>query len=187
GVNLGGYKLSTVVNGQLIETQLSNQLTLFPNGFMVLWLDSLPQLAPNHLNFGLNSNGGSLILRGPFGTVLSEVNYRPGTENKSQGFAKDCGENFGEIENATPGESNEVTGIQENSAAISPSIWPNPSSNFIHRSEKYSKERWILLDTKGRLVMEWPIGKSSISVESLEPAVYLVKSAKNEFIGKLVR
>lgn len=109
-VDLHNYYISDNPNN-LTKFRLEGtdgSLIIPAKGFLILWADSKPNLGSRHLNFGLSSDGESVVLTEPNGvTIVHQLEFPQQYEDMSFGLASDNLETR-YFKNRSPGASNNM-------------------------------------------------------------------------------
>ncbi len=187
GVNLNGFSLTTSVEGAPISKTISGQLTVPANGFVVLWLDSLPANGSNHLSTTMDTTGGTLVLTDLFGTIADQYTYSVQSADVSEGRQTDCGEPGAKFGNPTPGTSNTGVSIEEWKKNAALGFWPNPVQDVAHRKAQDATKQWVVYSVDGQQVALWLAGQTQLNTTTLHRGVYWIKDGNGNFIGKMLR
>ena len=115
-VNLYGYFLTDDPNAQRKWT-IPAGVVIPAGGFLLFWADN-DDLAPNHCNFSLASEGETIMLSTPATQIVDSVSYEKIPPNISIGRFPDGSTNWYFYEKSTPAESNGAPGIPVGGAQI---------------------------------------------------------------------
>ncbi len=107
-VSLDGWTLSD--NPEEPERHVfAADASIGPGGFLLLWADGDVDAGPDHVGFGLASDGGSLTLGGP-GEQSSTLHYGPLGADRAAARTSDCCPDegcFESVAGGTPGRPND--------------------------------------------------------------------------------
>lgn len=79
--------------------------TIIPaGGFLVIWADDEPEQGPLHATFKLSSSGETVILYGPNGEIVHQLQFPPLDADVSYGL--DAENNYSTLDAPTPGSAN---------------------------------------------------------------------------------
>ena len=119
-VNLNGYYFSDDP-ANLTKSPITQTLTVPANGFLLVYADSDPFQGPEHTNFGLSTNGESVLLVAPDGTtIVDSYTFGPQTADVSEGRLPDGGNDWVFFNVPTPGSSNAFTPPNISSTSFAP-------------------------------------------------------------------
>lgn len=114
-VNLAGYYVS-VSAGNPLQYQFPSDdpvNTTIPAGaFRIFWGDNSPEQGPQHMNFNLPLQGGTITLRGPDEAVVNAYTYPSMSAGISYGRSTDGGASSVNFDDPTPRASNTLVIIQ---------------------------------------------------------------------------
>ena len=143
------------------------------NGWLLVWADNQSAQGDLHTNFGLSSNGESVILTGPDGvSIVDQIEFPPATLDVSYGRETDGGTPWVNFTVPTPGASNNVTGVA--ALAVRPVLlaWPNPViGDQLFLSEVVTAE---VFDMSGRQVIAAGLS-NMVAVGQLAPGTYVLR------------
>lgn len=110
-VDIGGMYI-TDDNGNITQYQIptddSQNTTIQPGGFLVLWADDQTAQGSLHLNFKLSKGGESIILTSPDGsTLIDAIDYPAQDTDVSYGRSPDGSDNWQTFSSPTPGSANQ--------------------------------------------------------------------------------
>lgn len=119
-VNLNGYYLSDDP-ANLTKSLITQTLTVPAGGFLLIYADSDPFQGPDHTNFGLSTNGESVLLVAPDGTtIVDSYDFGVQTADVSEGRLPDGGSDWVFFNVPTPGSSNAFTPPNISSTTFAP-------------------------------------------------------------------
>lgn len=113
-VNLAGYFVSVSAGNPLQYQFPSNDpvnTTIPAGGFRIFWGDNSPEQGPQHMNFNLPLQGGTITLRGPDEAVVNAYTYTSMTAGVSYGRSTDGGASSIIFDDPTPRASNTLVVI----------------------------------------------------------------------------
>lgn len=118
-IDLNGYGLSDDIElpGKHILSGPADQLTIAPQGHLLLWASGDPDQGPLHLNFSVSSEGETIILSSPSGTMIDLVILPAQVADVSYGRVGDGQLPWAFFDPPTPGSANATNGLQ---AALPP-------------------------------------------------------------------
>ncbi|HOY04961.1 MAG TPA: CotH kinase family protein [Saprospiraceae bacterium] len=111
-IDLSGYFISDKAGLPFkwrIPAGFSEETTIQPGGFLLLWLDDQPEEGPLHLPFKLDAAGENLLLSDPDSILLDEVHFGQQTTDVSLARQPDGSGAWLICTSPTPGFSNSLS------------------------------------------------------------------------------
>jgi hypothetical protein len=172
-VDLNGFYLSdAAVDKQKFKVDgNSEQTTILPKGFIILWADEDSTQGKLHANFKLSSNGEELYLTAPDGiSPVDSIIFSAADANTSFGRSTDAENDWITFSIPTPNTTNRIIEAPD---ALDFYIYPNPIEK--NSTLTLSKHMTIeLFDVTGRLVLEKANAKS-VDLTGLSKGIYFVR------------
>lgn len=174
-IDLNNYFVSTSLiqptQFQIIAGDSSTKIP--PYGFKLFWADNDLAQGNLHCNFTLPAAAGSLYLFLPDGiTMVDSIHYEGMTDNVSYGCYPDGSDDKIWFYYATPGMSNLMTSMAEETAIAEQLIpYPNPADGeelFLNRSTTFS-----VYDVNGKLILNRQ-NTNRIPLQDMVPGLYFI-------------
>lgn len=174
-IDLNNYFVSTSLiqptQFQIIAGDSSTKIP--PYGFKLFWADNDLAQGNLHCNFTLPAAAGSLYLFLPDGiTMVDSIHYEGMTDNVSYGCYPDGSSDKIWFYYATPGMSNLMTSIADETAIADQLIpYPNPADGeelFLNRSTTFS-----VYDVNGKLILNRQ-NTNRIPLQDMVPGLYFI-------------
>lgn len=164
-----------------LKWAFAEDMTIAPNGFLVIWADNDTLESGIHSNFKLSSTGERLILSYANGTVLDSITF--GAQISDLSFLR-CPNGTGNfmISDASFESFNCIQGInEENQAAFN--LYPNPNDGTFYISSQENIENLTVYNAYGQAVKVNQKGENGlfeIELEVPSAGIYLV-GINNQF------
>jgi hypothetical protein len=164
-----------------LKWAFAENITIAPNGFLVIWADNDTLESGIHSNFKLSSTGEQLILSYANGTVLDSITF--GGQSTDYSFLR-CPNGTGNFSIFEPSfESfNCIQGINEENQANF-NVFPNPNNGTFYVSGKTNIENLIVYNAYGQAVKVNQKGENGfyeINLDVPAAGIYLV-GINNQF------
>ena len=182
-VDLNGFYLSNdVLNKQKFFVEgKSDETTILPKGFKILWADKDSTQGKLHLNFSLNTSGDKLFLTAPNGnSIVDSISFGAIPADKSFGREHDADANWITFIYPTPNTTNKFVDYPD---APDFFIYPNPAeqNSILYFSQHHTI---YLYDATGRLITNQQNVKQ-ISLNNFAKGLYILRTesgAKKKFV-----
>jgi spore coat protein H len=142
--------------------------------FFLLWADDQPEEGFRHLSFKLNNQaeflGISYLDNGEF-HWLDSLSYQGIPMLQSTGRSQDGIGPWITFSTSTPNVSNQLVSVSEQDLTRDFSIYPNPTSEYLHFPKTECVSVW---EMNGKLVIQ-AYNVETINVASLSAGLYIVK------------
>jgi CotH kinase protein/Lamin Tail Domain/Secretion system C-terminal sorting domain len=170
-VDLSGYHMS---DNQLDLTkwEIPSGTILAPDNYLIIWADEDSAQGPLHANFKLSWSGETVTLLNAAGQIADEVAY--GQQETDLGYARSPNGTGGfVIQQSTFGYNNNNISVEDVSASMAWSMYPNPSQTeltlVLDATQSHSDV--IICDLSGREVYrEATAGRKYVFISTAEIA-----------------
>jgi len=156
---------------------------LAPNEYVMVWADDDQEQEGFHSSFKLSREGEQVYFSNADGTIIDSLNFGPQESNR--GYARiPNGTGDFIIKGMTPGYNNEeLSNTDELLEDLAISIYPNPTSDYLHVKVENSKSVVIEMFTiTGQLIKRTAYGTNKIreNVAHLDDGYYFINITTEE-------
>jgi spore coat protein CotH len=176
-IDLSGAHLSDTISDPFRWTFREGTL-IGPGEYLIVWADDDEEQWFHHTNFNLSSEGETLTLSDPAGTLIDQVIYSLQTTDISYGrYPNGSGPwvymaTTQEAMNTAPLTIHAPDGNAEGLA-----VWPNPTSSIINFLSKHMTVRAIIIhDIAGQLLLQevFSGAQGSFDIHSFPSGIYIL-------------
>jgi hypothetical protein len=160
----------------LQKWQFPSELTIEPNGYLVIWADEDLEEDGLHADFKLSASGENVILSYPNGDVIDSVTF--GVQAADVSYARIPNGTGSFVSNPpTFNTNNENLSTGGFTAAFNGSAWPNPMRDELNISASQDMESIELYNLLGQrvLIQQASAATAKLRTDNLENGVYLVR------------
>lgn len=174
-IDLSGYSLTDNADN-LTKFTFSDNITIDPKSYLIIWADEDQSQGIYHANFKLSANGESLFLLDKNLTILDSVSFTAQQSNLSSARIPNGVGPF-LIGNHTFNKNNERVSAVESASMARFDIFPNPASQSFSVIGDFNISTLIqAYNMHHQMVKEWQMDRSNqYDVSTFNPGLYFIK------------